>query len=44
MILNSEKWKKVEQLFNHWKMKTSLGFLTLVNTEFSSEKMEFLSL
>ena len=41
MILNSDKWKKVEQLFNHGKTKTSLGFLALVNTEFSSEKWNF---
>ena len=38
MILDSKKWKKMEQLFNRGKTKTSLGFLPSVNTEFSSKK------
>ena len=44
MILNSENCRKVEQLFNHGEMKIGLGCLALVNTKFSSVKMEFLSL
>ena len=35
MILDSKKWKKMEQLFNRGKTKTSVEFLTAVNTEFS---------
>ena len=38
MILDSEKWKKVEQIFNHGKMKTSLGFLASGYTKFLSKK------
>ena len=41
MILDSKKWKKMEELFNRGKIKISPGFLVLVNTEFSSKKMEF---
>ena len=38
MILDSEKWKKVEQLLHHGKMKTSLGFLASGYTEFLSNR------
>ena len=38
MILDSKKWKKIEQLFQRGKTKTSLGFLASVNTKFSSKK------
>ena len=41
MILNPEKWKQVDQLFNRGKTKTSLGFFASVNTEFSSKKKNF---
>ena len=41
MILDSKKWKNMEELLNRGKTKTSPGFLASVNTEFSSKKMEF---
>ena len=41
MILDSKKWKKMEQLFNDGETKTSPGFLASVNTGFSSKKNEF---
>ena len=41
MILDSKKWKKMEELRNRGKAKTSPGFLVSVNTEFSSKNMEF---
>ena len=41
MILDSKKWKNMEELLNREKTKTSPGFLASVNTEFSSKKMEF---
>ena len=44
MILDSKKWKKIEELFNRGKTKASPGFLAPVNTEFRSKKMEFPSL
>ena len=40
MILDSKKWKKMEELLNRKKTKTSPGFLASVNTEFSIKKME----
>ena len=40
MILDSKKWKNMEELLNGGKTKTSPGFLASVNTEFSSKKME----
>ena len=41
MILDSKKWKNMEELLNRGKTKTSPGFPASVNTEFSSKKMEF---
>ena len=38
MMLDSKKWKAMEELFNHGKTKASPGFLASVNTEFSSNK------
>ena len=38
MILDSKKWKKIEELFNRGKTKVSPGFLASVNTEFGSKK------
>ena len=37
MILDSKKWKKIEELFNRGKTKASPGFLASVNTEFRSK-------
>ena len=33
MILDSKKWKKMEELFNRGKTKASPGFLASVNTD-----------
>ena len=38
MILDSKKWRNMEELFNRGKTKTSPGFLASVNTEFLSKK------
>ena len=40
MILDSKKWKNMEELLNHGKFKTLPGFLASINTEFSIKKME----
>ena len=42
MILDSKKWKKIEELFNRGKTKASPGFLASVNTD--KKKKEFPSL
>ena len=44
MILDSKKWKKIEELFNRGKTKASPGFLAPVNTEFRSKKKKGISL
>ena len=38
MILDSKKWKNMEELLNRGKTKTSPGFLASANDEFSSKK------